>query len=318
MNVCIHRLPLEGETVSKPRRSRCPSCKTTLTWKENVPLVSWLVQLGRCRTCAWPIPWRYPLVEALNAGLWTLVAFLYLPEDWGSALVASIVLSGARRRDLRRLRLLRDPRRGLDRGHRARADRGAPRAAPPRRDAHRDRDDAAGCGAREPLGRADGLHRGDAGRWGLSLGDRLDRRAHLRPGRDGLRRRQAARGGRRLHRPRGRRARAHDRGADGLDRGSAQHGALLRARPQSSALARIEAPGREEPAHRARRRALPSVRAVPRAPGSRSRCWRGASSRVRSTALESRCSLGMMSNDSCVEIRRAPPVRVGTWNTRAP
>lgn len=94
LNVAIHRLPLEGESVSKPRRSRCPSCRTTLTWRENVPLVSWIVQRGRCRTCGWRIPWRYPLVEALTAGLWLLVARETLPDDFGRAIVWSVVLSG--------------------------------------------------------------------------------------------------------------------------------------------------------------------------------------------------------------------------------
>ncbi len=94
LNVCIHRLPLEGETVSKPRRSRCPSCKTTLTWKENIPLVSWLVLLGKCRTCGWRIPWRYPLVEALNAALWLYVAWRQLPGDWALCVLHSVILSG--------------------------------------------------------------------------------------------------------------------------------------------------------------------------------------------------------------------------------
>ena len=74
LNVAIHRLPLEGETVSRPRRSRCPRCKRQLTWKENVPVLSWLIQLGRCRGCGWRIPWRYPFVELLTAGLWVAVA----------------------------------------------------------------------------------------------------------------------------------------------------------------------------------------------------------------------------------------------------
>lgn len=76
LNVAIHRLPLEGETVSKPRRSRCPQCRRQLTWKENIPLFSWLVQLGRCRGCGWRIPWRYPFVELLTAALWVTVALL--------------------------------------------------------------------------------------------------------------------------------------------------------------------------------------------------------------------------------------------------
>jgi leader peptidase (prepilin peptidase)/N-methyltransferase len=94
LNVAIHRLPLENETVSKPRRSRCPACKTTLTWKENVPLLSWIVQRGRCRTCGWRIPWRYPLVEALTCALWVYVATRTLPERFDLCLVQTLVLSG--------------------------------------------------------------------------------------------------------------------------------------------------------------------------------------------------------------------------------
>lgn len=94
LNVAIHRLPLADETVSKPRRSRCPQCKTTLTWKENIPLLSWLVQLGRCRTCGWRIPWRYPLVEALTAVLWGYVAWRTLPDHFDLCLIHTVVLSG--------------------------------------------------------------------------------------------------------------------------------------------------------------------------------------------------------------------------------
>ncbi len=110
LNVAIHRLPLESETVSKPRRSRCPSCRHELTWRENVPLLSYLLQRGRCRWCSWSIPLRYPLVEVLNAGLWSLVAWLHYPDgslsaavleegpvpfaEWGVLLVQSVILSG--------------------------------------------------------------------------------------------------------------------------------------------------------------------------------------------------------------------------------
>jgi len=48
LNVCIHRLPKPGASVWSPRRSHCPSCSRQLTWRENVPLVSWAIQLGRC------------------------------------------------------------------------------------------------------------------------------------------------------------------------------------------------------------------------------------------------------------------------------
>ncbi len=94
LNVAIHRLPLEDESVGRPRRSRCPSCKKTLAWFENVPLVSWVLQLGRCRGCGWRIPVRYPVVEASTAGLWVLAAGLTGPEDLGLFLVWILVLSG--------------------------------------------------------------------------------------------------------------------------------------------------------------------------------------------------------------------------------
>ncbi len=68
LNVVIYRLP-RGLSVSLPKRSFCPSCQTTLPAWQNVPLITWLLQRGRCRTCAAPIALRYFLVEALTGGL---------------------------------------------------------------------------------------------------------------------------------------------------------------------------------------------------------------------------------------------------------
>lgn len=94
LNVAIHRYPLEGESVSHPRRSKCPSCSTQLGWKENVPLLSWLIQKGRCRTCGWRIPLRYPLVEALTAGVWLLTVLVTPQEEPFLLAVRVLVLSG--------------------------------------------------------------------------------------------------------------------------------------------------------------------------------------------------------------------------------
>jgi leader peptidase (prepilin peptidase)/N-methyltransferase len=95
LNVAIHRYPLEGVSVSHPRRSRCPRCEHTLAWYENVPLGSWLVQRGRCRHCGVFIPLRYPLVEGLTCSLWLLGAWVAGgPEGWPLALVHALVLSG--------------------------------------------------------------------------------------------------------------------------------------------------------------------------------------------------------------------------------
>lgn len=76
LNVVVHRLPLEGESVLRPLRSRCPKCRHELSAWENIPVLSWLLLRARCRACRWPIPWRYPLVELLTAGLWALAASL--------------------------------------------------------------------------------------------------------------------------------------------------------------------------------------------------------------------------------------------------
>lgn len=93
LNVAIHRLPLEGETVGHPRRSRCPSCRHELTWRENVPLLSWIVLRGRCRWCKASISARYPLVEALTAGLWFTAAWC-LRDQWAPAEAEAARLSG--------------------------------------------------------------------------------------------------------------------------------------------------------------------------------------------------------------------------------
>ena len=63
----IARVPA-GESVVAPR-SRCPVCRQTLRWYDNVPVLSWVLLRGKCRACGVRIAWRYPLVE-LAAGLW--------------------------------------------------------------------------------------------------------------------------------------------------------------------------------------------------------------------------------------------------------
>jgi leader peptidase (prepilin peptidase)/N-methyltransferase len=81
-NVCIHRLP-RGESVVHPP-SRCPKCGARVAFYDNVPVLSWLVLRGRCRSCAAPISPRYPLVEAAGAAIFAGAALL-----WGPAPVAA-------------------------------------------------------------------------------------------------------------------------------------------------------------------------------------------------------------------------------------
>lgn len=66
LNVCIYRLPLDL-LVWKPARSFCPACEKPIAWFDNIPLVSYALLKGKCRSCASPISFRYPLVEILTA-----------------------------------------------------------------------------------------------------------------------------------------------------------------------------------------------------------------------------------------------------------
>ena len=77
LNVCIWRLPREGLSVSKPRRSFCPSCEAKISWRDNIPVLSWLLLRGRCRACEKPISIRYPLVELLTAAVCALVVWRF-------------------------------------------------------------------------------------------------------------------------------------------------------------------------------------------------------------------------------------------------
>ncbi len=67
LNVCIHRWPLE-ESVVAPR-SRCPQCKSPISWRDNIPVFSYILLHGRCRHCGEPISKRYPIVELLTGAL---------------------------------------------------------------------------------------------------------------------------------------------------------------------------------------------------------------------------------------------------------
>ena len=70
LNVCIYRIPRK-ESIIFPS-SHCPSCSTPLKWYELVPVLSFLVQGGKCRYCREKISLQYPLIELLNGFLYIL------------------------------------------------------------------------------------------------------------------------------------------------------------------------------------------------------------------------------------------------------
>ena len=86
LNVCIYRLPI-GKSVAWPA-SGCPHCRRLLSWYENVPVLSYLVLGGRCRTCHEAIGLRYPAIEALTAVMFALAWWEYGP---GPLLAARLI-----------------------------------------------------------------------------------------------------------------------------------------------------------------------------------------------------------------------------------
>ncbi len=101
MNVVIHRVPL-GRSIVFPA-SHCPRCGEPIRAFDNIPVVSWLILGGKCRTCRGPISPRYPMIELANGFLWLGAArAAIIPVDFAAAAIFSSALPGAR---LHRLRL---------------------------------------------------------------------------------------------------------------------------------------------------------------------------------------------------------------------
>ena len=71
LNVVVYRLPA-GMSISWPG-SHCPRCNHAIRAYDNIPVLAWLWLRGRCRDCREPISFRYPLVEAVTAGLFLLL-----------------------------------------------------------------------------------------------------------------------------------------------------------------------------------------------------------------------------------------------------
>jgi leader peptidase (prepilin peptidase)/N-methyltransferase len=93
LNVVIHRLP-RGESVALGR-SKCPHCRETIAWYDNVPVLSWLLLRAKCRRCRGSISARYPAVELLTAlsavvAVWS--AGLSLSAAWVFAFLAIMIV----------------------------------------------------------------------------------------------------------------------------------------------------------------------------------------------------------------------------------
>ena len=90
LNVCILRIPSGDSIVSPP--SHCPKCKAAIAFYDNVPLLSYLILRGQCRSCSVRISPRYFVVELLTA---LLALALYDRFGFGFSFFMSFVFVGA-------------------------------------------------------------------------------------------------------------------------------------------------------------------------------------------------------------------------------
>jgi leader peptidase (prepilin peptidase) / N-methyltransferase len=90
LNVCIARIP-SGESIMRPP-SHCPKCKRRIAFYDNIPIISYLILLGRCRYCGERISPRYLFVEALMGAM---AALLYYQMGMGLAFFVAFLFVAA-------------------------------------------------------------------------------------------------------------------------------------------------------------------------------------------------------------------------------
>jgi leader peptidase (prepilin peptidase)/N-methyltransferase len=105
LNVCIGRIPA-GESIVRPG-SRCPSCRTPIAWYDNVPVLSYLLLRGRCRTCGVHISSRYLVIEIVTGLAFLIQGWLVGPDPWllAKALIFTALLIALFGTDLETMRL---------------------------------------------------------------------------------------------------------------------------------------------------------------------------------------------------------------------
>ena len=91
LNVVIYRLP-NGMNLAKPD-SHCTTCDYVLRWYDNIPVLSYIMLGGKCRSCGQRISPRYMIVEIVNGLLWLLSAHLFWSESPVYAVMSALVLS---------------------------------------------------------------------------------------------------------------------------------------------------------------------------------------------------------------------------------
>ena len=91
LNVVIYRVP-NNMSLSKPA-SHCPKCGYKLKWYDNIPVISYCILGGKCRSCKEHISFRYTAVEILNALLWVMCVALFWDDSIAYACTAAVICS---------------------------------------------------------------------------------------------------------------------------------------------------------------------------------------------------------------------------------
>ena len=97
LNVCIYRIPREKSIVYPD--SHCPNCSTPLRWYDLIPILSYILQRGKCRYCREPISLQYPVIECSNGIIYLIlynkfgltIDFVFYAITFNTLLVISFI-----------------------------------------------------------------------------------------------------------------------------------------------------------------------------------------------------------------------------------
>lgn len=92
LNVVIYRVPLDM-SIATPG-SHCPKCQYKLKWYDNIPIISYIILKGKCRSCKEHISIRYTIVEVITMLLWlaVVVRFIHLDQSYIFAGIAMLAI----------------------------------------------------------------------------------------------------------------------------------------------------------------------------------------------------------------------------------
>ncbi|OQA66723.1 MAG: hypothetical protein BWY36_00854 [Candidatus Diapherotrites archaeon ADurb.Bin253] len=90
LNVVIYRVPL-GMSLAKPS-SHCPNCQYKLKWYDNIPVISYIILKGKCRSCKKNISIRYTIVEVVTMLLWLCAVLRFIDDSYIFTIIAMLAI----------------------------------------------------------------------------------------------------------------------------------------------------------------------------------------------------------------------------------